>query len=95
MPAVRRPRAPPPHGAGNLEHQLEGLRKEIARLVPGDIKSSLAPGLDALRIKIEELRGRRDVEMTGLALNAPPERTAVESRDTQKPRRDGAIGGGR
>jgi DNA repair exonuclease SbcCD ATPase subunit len=63
----------------DLELQLEGLRKEIGRLAPGDIKSSLAPGLDALKIKIEELRGRRDAEMTGLALDALPERTTVES----------------
>jgi hypothetical protein len=61
-----------------LEHQLEGLRKEIGRLAPGDIKSSLAPGLDALKIRIEEQRGRRDSEMAGLGLDALPERTAVE-----------------
>jgi len=61
-----------------LEHQLEGLRKEIGRLAPGDLKSSLAPGLDALKIRIEELRGRRDSEMAGLGLDALPERIAVE-----------------
>jgi DNA repair exonuclease SbcCD ATPase subunit len=62
-----------------MEQKLDGLRSEIGRLAPGDIKSNLAPGLDALKIKIEELRGRRDAEMTGLALDALPERTAVES----------------
>ncbi len=61
-----------------LEYQLEGLRKEIARLAPGDINSGLAPGLDALKIRIEELRGRRDAEIAGLGLDALPERTAVE-----------------
>jgi DNA repair exonuclease SbcCD ATPase subunit len=62
-----------------LEHQLEGLRNEIEHLAPGDTKSYLAPGLNALKIKMEELRGRRDAEMTGLALDALPERSAVES----------------
>jgi DNA repair exonuclease SbcCD ATPase subunit len=61
-----------------LEHQLEGLRKEIVRLAPGDTKSKLAPGLGPLKIKIEELHGRRDVEMTALALDTLPEREALE-----------------
>jgi hypothetical protein len=61
-----------------LEHQLEGLRKELVRLAPGDIKNMLAPGLGALKIKIEELRGRRDAEMRALALDSLPERAALE-----------------
>jgi hypothetical protein len=61
-----------------LEHQLEGLRKELGRLAPGDIKSGLEPGLDALKIRIEQLRGRRDAEMAALGLDALPERSAVD-----------------
>jgi DNA repair exonuclease SbcCD ATPase subunit len=61
-----------------LEHQLEGLRKEIVRLAPGDNKNTLAPGLGALKIKIEELRGRRDAEMKALTLDSLPERAALE-----------------
>jgi uncharacterized protein YhaN len=61
-----------------LEHQLEGVRKEIVRAAPGDIKNMLAPGLGALKIKIEELRGRRDAELKALALDSLPERAALE-----------------
>jgi uncharacterized protein YhaN len=61
-----------------LEHQLEGLRKEIARLAPGDINGKLAPGLGPLKIKIEELYGRRDAEMKALALDTLPERAVLE-----------------
>jgi hypothetical protein len=63
-----------------VDYQLESLRKEISRLTPGDVRSNLAPGLDALRVKIEELRGRRDTEMTRLALDTLPERATVEPK---------------
>jgi DNA repair exonuclease SbcCD ATPase subunit len=62
----------------DLEHRLEVLRKTIDRLTPGDKKSGLASGLDALKIRIKELRGRRDGEMRRLALEVLPERAAVE-----------------
>jgi hypothetical protein len=62
-----------------LEQKLGGLRREIGCLAPGDIKTNLAPGLNPLKIKIEELRGRRDAEMTGLTLDALPDRTTLES----------------
>jgi hypothetical protein len=61
-----------------LEHQLEGLRKEIARLAPGDINGKLPPGLGPLKIEIEELYGRRDAKMKALALDTLPERAVLE-----------------
>jgi DNA repair exonuclease SbcCD ATPase subunit len=63
-----------------LEYQFDGLRRDIERLVPGDIKTNLAPGLEALKIRIEELRGRRDAETTGLAVDALRGRDIVESQ---------------
>jgi energy-coupling factor transporter ATP-binding protein EcfA2 len=62
-----------------LEHQLDCIRKEIGRLAPGDAKNRLPPGLDALKIKIEALRGRRDAEMSALGLDLLPERSTIES----------------
>jgi DNA repair exonuclease SbcCD ATPase subunit len=62
-----------------LERQLEGLRSEITRLMPGDKKIKLAAGLDALKIKIEELRGQRDAVMTSLDLQALPELADIEN----------------
>jgi DNA repair exonuclease SbcCD ATPase subunit len=61
-----------------LEHRLEALRKTIGRLAPGDKKAGLAPGLDPLKVRMKELRGRRDEEMGLLALDTLPERAAVE-----------------
>jgi DNA repair exonuclease SbcCD ATPase subunit len=63
-----------------LELRLEGLRGELARLAPGDKKSRLAAGLDALKVQIEELRGRRDTEMESLGLKVLLEPMAVESQ---------------
>jgi DNA repair exonuclease SbcCD ATPase subunit len=67
----------------DLERRLEALRNETRRLAPGDKASKLAPGVDALRIRIEELRGRRDAEMTSLGREALPELETIESQIRQ------------
>ncbi len=66
------------HRRQELERKLDALRHEIGRLAPGDKPGKLAPGLNALRIRMEESRGRRDVELAALGLEALPEITAIE-----------------
>jgi energy-coupling factor transporter ATP-binding protein EcfA2 len=61
-----------------LEHRLEAFRKVIGQLAPGDKKTGLAPGLDPLKVRMKELRARRDEEMGLLELDALPERATVE-----------------
>ena len=61
-----------------LVYRLAALRKEIGRLTPGDQKSGLAPGINALRVRIKELRGRWEEEKRLLAVDALPDRATAE-----------------
>jgi DNA repair exonuclease SbcCD ATPase subunit len=61
-----------------LEGKLDALRKAMARHAPGNKETRLAPGLDALKLRIEELRGRRIAEASALELPSLPDLAGVE-----------------
>jgi uncharacterized protein YhaN len=67
----------------DLARKLDAVRNEIVSHAPGEKGSKLAPGLDALKIRIEGLRGRRDNDIASLALKVVPELTAIEGQIRQ------------
>ena len=75
--------------AQRKEHarRLNEIGKELAR-VPGDKSKKLAPGLDALRSHLSELRGRLKVDMKTCELTEIPAETAL-ARDIQENLDDG------
>lgn len=77
--------------AQRKEHarRLSEIGKELARLVPGDKSKKLAPGLDALRSYLSELRGRLKVDMRTCELKEIPAESAL-ARDIQENLDDGA-----
>ncbi|KAF2991380.1 AAA family ATPase (plasmid) [Methylocystis sp. MJC1] len=56
-----------------LQRNLADIQREIAALAPGHKPSKLNPGLDALRGRVAELRGRLLAEMEALSLRELPD----------------------
>ncbi|MGA2795067.1 MAG: hypothetical protein ABSE69_16365, partial [Roseiarcus sp.] len=56
-----------------LQRNLAEIQREIATLAPGHKPSKLSPGLDALKGKVAELRGRLGAELETLGLQELPD----------------------
>jgi recombinational DNA repair ATPase RecF len=67
--------------AQRKEHarNLAAVRKELSNLAPGNRQKRIADGLDALKERVGELRGRFRSEMEKLALTILPDADALEA----------------
>jgi DNA repair exonuclease SbcCD ATPase subunit len=63
-----------------LERALDAATGDLKRLVPGDPKMSLAPGIGPLREHVDVLRRRSQEERVGLALEELPTQAEAETQ---------------
>ena len=69
-----------------LQRQLTNVRREIAALAPGDKATKLPAGLDAIRSRLADRRGRLETETTALGLTDLPSVVTVEEETAESHR---------